>query len=144
VIRTLSFAVAASSLALAASGATAFAQHSPATGKAETPAPAAAEFKLGDGDITFNNLRQQPVYESANKAVGEIEDVVMDASGQVRAIIVDIGLGGAGRMIALPVSAFEMRKGVPGGATTRQVELYLKGGAQAIQNAQRYVPLTER
>ncbi len=123
------------SLLIAIAAATAAAQHSPAVDQRGIVAPQSNEIEAQPGDVLLSNLRQQPVYESQNKAVGEIDDILIDERGQVRAVLVDIGRGATPRLVAVPIASLEIRKGPTAGPATRTVQVFLRGGVAEIEKA---------
>lgn len=54
----------------------------------------------------------QPVYDHQGSEIGDVNDVLLDTSGRVAAVIVGLGgfLGGGEKNLALAFSAFEVAK----------------------------------
>ena len=53
------------------------------------------------------------VYGADNRNMGEVEDVVMGANGQVESVLVDVGgfLGLGARRVAIPISQIQLGQG---------------------------------
>ena len=113
--------------ALAVVGPPAFAQTSPAP--APGSAPSAADASRGSGQ--FLPMRQpdqfrasdfigERVYGANDESIGEINDVLMDAKGQVAGVIIGVGgfLGIGEKDVALPMSALQFRDEPPATAAT--------------------------
>jgi sporulation protein YlmC with PRC-barrel domain len=60
----------------------------------------------GDG-VTVTNWYKQNVYDSSNNKIGEIEDVLVDKSGKITAVIISVGgfLGMDTKDVAAPFQA---------------------------------------
>jgi sporulation protein YlmC with PRC-barrel domain len=113
--------------ALAVVGPPAFAQTSPAP--APGSAPSATDASRGSGQ--FIPMRQpeqfrasdfigERVYGANDESIGEINDVLMDAKGQVAGVIIGVGgfLGIGEKDVALPMSALQFRNEPPATAAT--------------------------
>jgi sporulation protein YlmC with PRC-barrel domain len=113
--------------ALAVVGPPAFAQTSPAP--APGSATSAADASRGSGQ--FLPMRQpeqfrasdfigERVYGANDESIGEINDVLMDAKGQVAGVIIGVGgfLGLGEKDVALPMSALQFRDEPPATAAT--------------------------
>ncbi len=113
--------------ALAVVGPPAFAQTSPAP--APGSAPSAVDASRGSGQ--FLPMRQpdqfrasdfigERVYGANDESIGEINDVLMDAKGQVAGVIIGVGgfLGIGEKDVALPMSALQFRNEPPATAAT--------------------------
>src|SRR6202012_1502169 len=73
-----------------------------------TPAFAAdAMSSLPPDSWTVTNYYKQDVYDNAKNTVGKIDDVLLDKSGKVTALMVGVGgfLGAGEKDVALPFSA---------------------------------------
>jgi sporulation protein YlmC with PRC-barrel domain len=101
-LRQLATSVFLSSL-IAAS---AMAQAVPGSGNPARP----GEFMQTDDQVLLKNLRQKPVYASDRAGLGEVEDVVVDQTGAVKAVLIDVGRGSTQRLVAVPMNALELRK----------------------------------
>jgi sporulation protein YlmC with PRC-barrel domain len=132
--------VIAGLLAAALIPAAALAQQPPAADRRDQMAVQRPDMPQGENEMLLNNLRQQPVYYGENIAVGEIEDVLIDPSGQVKAVLIDVSRGGASRLVAIPYSSLEIRKGPAGGPTTRTVQVFVKGGREEVEKAPLFRP----
>jgi sporulation protein YlmC with PRC-barrel domain len=78
-----------------------------------TPAFAAdALSSLPSDSWTVTNYYKQDVYDNAKNSVGKIDDVLLDKSGKVTALIVGVGgfLGAGEKDVALPFSAVKSEK----------------------------------
>ena len=78
-----------------------------------TPAFAAATMSsLPSDSWTITNYYKQNVYDKAQNTVGKIDDVLMDKSGKITALMVGVGgfLGVGEKDVALPFSAVHSEK----------------------------------
>jgi len=85
-----------------------------ATGAAtETTTDAAkkqAEVHLGQDQMLFSKMNGAAVYDQQNKQIGDINNVVLDQSGKVAAVVIKSGgfLGIGGKTFAVPMNAVKM------------------------------------
>lgn len=78
-----------------------------------TPAFAAGTMSsLPSDSWTITNYYKQNVYDKAQNTVGKIDDVLMDKSGKITALMVGVGgfLGVGEKDVALPFSAVHSEK----------------------------------
>lgn len=78
-----------------------------------TPAFAAGTMSsLPPESWTITNYYKQNVYDKAQNSVGKIDDVLMDKSGKITALMVGVGgfLGVGEKDVALPFSAVHSEK----------------------------------
>jgi sporulation protein YlmC with PRC-barrel domain len=78
-----------------------------------TPAFAADTLSsLPPDSWTITNYYKQDVYDNAKNTVGKIDDVLVDKTGKVTALIVGVGgfLGAGEKDVALPFSAVKSEK----------------------------------
>jgi sporulation protein YlmC with PRC-barrel domain len=78
-----------------------------------TPAFAADTMSsLPSDSWTVTNYYKQDVYDNAKNTVGKIDDVLLDKSGKVTALIVGVGgfLGAGEKDVALPFSSVKSEK----------------------------------
>jgi len=86
-------------------------------------------------DISANNLIGATVYGQDDKRLGKIGDVVFDPSGQIQAVVVDVGgfLGIGQKPVALQFSALDVRKDDNGG-----LHLTVNATQDQLRNAPAY------
>src|ERR1017187_5712992 len=78
-----------------------------------TPAVAAETMSsLRTDSWTVTNYYKQDVYDKGQNSVGKIDDVLIDKSGKITALIVGVGgfLGAGEKDVALPFSAVSAEK----------------------------------
>ncbi|HEV2565419.1 MAG TPA: PRC-barrel domain-containing protein [Microvirga sp.] len=87
----------------------ALAQTSPAPA-AQPNASGAANFmtRLEPGQMLASKIMDEDVVGADNKDIGDIEDLVLDRSGRVVAVVVEVDEGLGDRTVALPLSAIQM------------------------------------
>jgi sporulation protein YlmC with PRC-barrel domain len=117
-------------LFLAASGFCAQAQTAPANqgSTAEMTRQTADQFLSA-------NLKDQPVYSPDGAGLGEIDDVLIERNGQVKAVIVDLGRGAAKKLVALPFGALDIQKPPTVGSEPRSVKIFIKMGRTELERA---------
>lgn len=112
---------------LAASSATAFAQSAmPTTATPATSRPAATATvhsaapagQMMPGQVRFSDMDGATVYDSQDKNVGDIKDLVLDQDGRVAVVVLDVGsfLGIGGKNVAVALDDLKMtsnEKGKP-------------------------------
>ena len=113
---------------------TAMAQTSPAPASppsSTTGASAAPGFltRLEPGQILASRIMDADVLGADDKDIGDVEDVVLDRSGKVVGLVIEVEKGLGDRTVALPLSAFQMN--AADAATTGSVRT---GGASAARN----------
>lgn len=93
--------------ALLASAAVAQTSPAPAT---QPSASAAGSFitRLEPGQMLASKIMDEDVLGADNKDIGDIEDIVLDRSGRVVAVVVEVDEGLGDRTVALPLSAIQM------------------------------------
>ena len=97
----------------------AMAQTSPAP---QPNASAAANFmtRLEPGQMLATKIMDEDVVGADNKDIGDVEDLVLDRSGRVVAVVVEVDEGLGDRTVALPLSAVQMN--AADAATTGSVQ----------------------
>ena len=113
---------------------TAMAQTSPAPTSppsSTTSASAAPGFltRLEPGQILASRIMDADVLGADDKDIGDVEDVVLDRSGKVVGLVIEVEKGLGDRTVALPLSAFQMN--AADATTTGSVRT---GGASAARN----------
>lgn len=75
---------------------------------AEAPAPSTPALTLNPGDVRASNLLGAMVKRLTGETVGEVEDLIVSADGDVRLAVISIGgiLGLGARTIAIPFEEF--------------------------------------
>ncbi|MBU0724111.1 MAG: PRC-barrel domain-containing protein [Alphaproteobacteria bacterium] len=87
----------------------ALAQTTPSTGSSATPPAASTSMKttapsvLGSTELSADSLIGATVTNSADENVGDVDDVVLGADGQVKYVVVSVGgfLGMGDRLVAM-------------------------------------------
>jgi sporulation protein YlmC with PRC-barrel domain len=101
---------------------TAMAQTSPApaTQPSATGPSAAPGFltRLEPGQMLLSKVMDGDVFGADNKDIGDVEDVVLDRSGKVVGLVIEVEEG-RDRTVALPLSAFQINADA---ATTGSVQ----------------------
>ena len=75
---------------------------------------------LGPGSMLVSDLMDQDVAGPDNKDIGEIEDVILDRTGRVMALVVEVDEGLGDRTVAVPMSAIQFN--TADAATTGSVQ----------------------
>jgi len=91
----------------------------------------------------------QPVYDDQGSEIGDVNDVLLDTSGRVAAVIVGLGgfLGGGEKNLALAFSAFELVKKDLESRLVLNIhkeKLELAPGFQFDRGKRRWVPAAAR
>jgi sporulation protein YlmC with PRC-barrel domain len=76
--------------------------------------------QLSPDAMLVSDLMDQDVVGPDNKDIGDVEDVVLDRSGKVVGLVIEVDDGIGDRTVALPMSAFQMN--APDAATTGSVQ----------------------
>jgi sporulation protein YlmC with PRC-barrel domain len=63
----------------------------PAVAEPNTAAAAAKGDKMTTGEISASELLDENVVNAANETVGDVNDVILDASGKVASVVVGVG-----------------------------------------------------
>jgi sporulation protein YlmC with PRC-barrel domain len=60
--------------------------------------------------VGVNDYYKQNVYDTSDNTVGEVSDLLLDKSGQVRAVILSVGgfLGLGGKYVSVPFNALQV------------------------------------
>src|SRR3712207_2280845 len=100
----------------------AMAQSAPAQPSSGATAPAGVNFitRLEAGQMLASKIMDEDVVGADNKDIGDIEDLVLDRSGKVVAVVVEVNEGLGDRTVALPLSAIQMN--AADAATTGSVQ----------------------
>jgi len=95
---------------------------SPAQPSTGANASAASSFvtRLEPGQMLASKIMDEDVVGADNKDIGDIEDLVLDRSGRVVAVVVEVDEGLGDRTVALPLSAVQMN--AADAATTGSVQ----------------------
>ncbi len=83
----------------------AFAQTPTATGDRATMAPAAASDSSFQGNWRASKVVGLSVYNDSNESLGSINDLLMDKSGNIKAVVIGVGgfLGVGEHLVAVPM-----------------------------------------
>lgn len=75
----------------------------------ETHATSAA-FTTQSGELRASKLIGSTVYDVQNENIGSVKDIVLDKSGRVAAVVVDVGtfLGMGGKYVAISLNDLKM------------------------------------
>ncbi|MFC1455426.1 PRC-barrel domain-containing protein [Microvirga arabica] len=105
---------------LLASAATA--QSTPAQPSSGATAPAGVNFmtRLEAGQMLASKIMDEDVVGADNKDIGDVEDLVLDRSGKVVAVVIEVDEGLGDRTVAVPLSAIQMN--AADAATTGSVQ----------------------
>ena len=104
---------ASAPMALAQSTATPSTPHPTATPSPKTAASDRAAMhdavtanRVMPGQIRMTDMNGATVYDTQNKDIGDIKDVVIDRDGKVAAVVLNVGatLGMGGKLVAVPMS----------------------------------------
>jgi hypothetical protein len=108
--------------------------NAPAAGTAGgQPAGAAAgdaQYATATQDLSADDLMGATVYSQAEESLGDVGDVIFDQSGQIQAVVIDVGgfLGIGEKPVAVQYDALNVQKGTDGdvrlmvNATQEQLE----------------------
>ncbi|MBQ0820090.1 PRC-barrel domain-containing protein [Microvirga sp. HBU67558] len=89
--------------------------------------------RLEPGQMLASKIMDEDVVGADNKDIGDVEDLVLDRSGRVVAIVVEVDEGIGDRTVALPLSAVQMN--AADAATTGSVQgSGQAGGASASRD----------
>jgi sporulation protein YlmC with PRC-barrel domain len=88
----------------------AMAQSTPSQPSSGTTAPAGVNFitRLVAGQMLASKIMDEDVVGADNKDIGDVEDLVLDRSGKVVAVVIEVDKGLGDRTVALPLSAVQM------------------------------------
>jgi methionine-rich copper-binding protein CopC len=100
----------------------ALAQSTPAQPSSGATAPAGVNFmtRLEAGQMLASKIMDEDVVGADNKDIGDVEDLVLDRSGKVVAVVIEVDEGLGDRTVALPLSAIQMN--AADAATTGSVQ----------------------
>jgi hypothetical protein len=98
----------------------AMAQSTPAQPSASAPAGVNFITRLEAGQMLASKIMDEDVVGADNKDIGDVEDLVLDRSGKVVAVVIEVDKGLGDRTVALPLSAIQMN--APDAATTGSVQ----------------------
>ncbi|WP_201863553.1 PRC-barrel domain-containing protein [Microvirga soli] len=98
----------------------AMAQTTPAQPSATPPAGVNFMTRLEAGQMLASKIMDEDVVGADNKDIGDVEDLVLDRSGKVVAVVIEVDKGLGDRTVALPLSAIQMS--APDAATTGSVQ----------------------
>ena len=126
----------------------------PATPSAPPPAPTAAapDSTGAAGELRFVNVQQAEemlastllgtqVYNGENQSLGEINDVLLDADGQLRTVVIGVGgfLGIAERDVAVPWEALGVSRD-----ENQDLMLRLDVSREQLENAPEFESVEDR
>ena len=83
----------------------------PVATKTEPSAKGAKEMAAVPSDaVGVNDYYKQNVYDTSDNTVGEVSDLLLDKSGQVKAVILSVGgfLGLGGKYVSVPFNALQV------------------------------------
>lgn len=86
----------------------AMAQTTPAQPSATPPAGVNFMTRLEAGQMLASKIMDEDVVGADNKDIGDVEDLVLDRSGKVVAVVIEVDKGFGDRTVALPLSAIQM------------------------------------
>lgn len=86
----------------------AMAQTAPAQPSATPPAGVNFMTRLEAGQMLASKIMDEDVVGADNKDIGDVEDLVLDRSGKVVAVVIEVDKGFGDRTVALPLSAIQM------------------------------------
>jgi sporulation protein YlmC with PRC-barrel domain len=90
--------------------------------------------RLEPGQMLASKIMDEDVVGADNKDIGDVEDLVLDRSGRIVAVVVEVDEGLGDRTVALPLSAVQM--GAADAATTGSVQgSGQTGGTSANRNS---------
>lgn len=98
----------------------AMAQSTPAQPSATAPAGVNFMTRLEAGQMLASKIMDEDVVGADNKDIGDVEDLVLDRSGKVVAVVIEVDEGLGDRTVALPLSAIQMN--AADAATTGSVQ----------------------
>ena len=126
----------------------------PTTPRAPPPAPTAAapDSTGAAGELRFVKAQQAeemlastllgtPVYNGENQSLGEINDVLLDADGQLRTVVIGVGgfLGIAERDVAVPWKALSVSRD-----ENQDLMLRLDVSREQLENAPEFESMEDR
>ena len=85
--------------------------------------------QLGPDAMLVSDLMDQDVVGPDNKEIGEVDDVILDRTGRVIALVIEADAGIGDRTVAVPMSAIQMN--AADAATTGSVQGSGQGSGQA-------------
>ncbi len=86
----------------------AMAQTAPAQPSVTPPAGVNFMTRLEAGQMLASKIMDEDVVGADNKDIGDVEDLVLDRSGKVVAVVIEVDKGFGDRTVALPLSAIQM------------------------------------
>ncbi len=93
--------------------------------------------RQGPDQFLGASIVQQPVYMTDGRGIGEIDDLLIDRSGRIAAVVIDVGgfLGTTGRRIAVPMEALEFQKPTTAGAEPTSLKVVFRTDRAALEKA---------
>jgi hypothetical protein len=89
--------------------------------------------RLEPGQMLASKIMDEDMVGADNKDIGDVEDLVLDRSGRIVAVVVEIDEGLGDRTVALPLSAVQM--GAADAATTGSVQDSGQTGGSSARNS---------
>jgi sporulation protein YlmC with PRC-barrel domain len=88
----------------------AYAQTTQPAPPTQAPHATSATFTTKSGELRSSKLIGSAVYDVQNEKIGSVQDIVLDKSGRVTAIVVDVGtfLGMGGKDVAVQLGDLKM------------------------------------
>jgi len=117
-------------LMIAAAAPTAYAQTAAPQNPPSTTRTTHSSFTTGSGQLRASQMIGSTVYDVQNQNIGSVKDIVLDRSGQVHAVVIDVGafLGVGGKYVAISLNDLK----------TDNDRLTLNRSKEQLQSAQSY------
>jgi len=121
------------------SGQNAHGSQSPGTTQSIGAAPNYA-VRQGPDQFLGVSIVQQPVYMQDGRGIGEIDDLLIDRSGRIAAVVIDVGgfLGVTGRRVAVPMDALEFSKPTTPGSEPTSLKVVFKTDRAQLEKAPQF------
>jgi putative membrane protein len=103
---------------------------------ASTPTPPSATTPMVEPTtISATDLRNATVYDDSNRKIGSVSDVILDKSGKIDAVVLDVGgfLGIGAKPVALAFDDLQFRRDA-----NKYLYVYSKFNQQQLEQAPKY------